>query len=280
MSDDALHSYLQKWLQAQPAQRLALPFVDESGQAGHLALAALEQEWVDAAYGIRESHVAQVKLNWWAEELSGAAASGGRHPLTQVLFAAPEIARIEPSDWLAPIQAAMAQQDLPTPADFAEQRTRAQAFHGAWANLETRWWFGVEAEASRAGIAATADHLLHALVWLDTQVDHDRLALPMARLARHGLDRSALASDSAERRAALRDQLDDIAALLRDAQAHAGPLSLFRGLQMRENARLIRRARRAADPLARLREARAKPAPGSVFRAWSAARAWRRQARI
>nr|WP_244962471.1 phytoene synthase [Oleiagrimonas soli] len=264
-------------MQAQPAQRLALPFLDASAQAGHLALAALEQEWIDAAYGIHEAHVAQVKLNWWAEELAGAAASGGRHPLTQILFAAPQIERIELADWLAPIQAAMAQHEWPSASDFGEQRARAEALHGALARLESAWWFGDATKAARASDVAVADHLLHDLIQLDVAETRERLPLPMARLARHGLDRASLQHDSEARRAAVRDQLDDIAKLMQATDKASLPLTLFRGLQMRENKRLLRRARRNADPLARLREARVKPAPGSVFRAWAAARDWRRQ---
>ncbi len=278
MSKAALHSYVEKWLAAQPAQRLALPFVEAPGYTGHLALAALEQEWVDAVYGIREPQVAQVKLNWWAEELSGAPAGGGRHPLTQALFAAPQAEHVEMAHWLAPIQAAMAQLDAPTPADFTEQRTRAEAFHGAMAQLETRWWFGADADPACAMAHAAADHLLHATARLVQQDAHECLPLPMARLARHGLDRQSLAGDSPARRDAVREQLQDIADLMQAARGRRGPLSLFRGLQMRENRRLLRQARRSGDPLARLQSGRARPAPASVFRAWSAARAWRRRA--
>ncbi len=276
MSDAALQSYLDKWLKARPSRRLAMPFVEEGRYAGHLALAALEQEWLDAAYGIREPQVAQVKLHWWIEELAGAPAGGGRHPLTQALFAAPQAARVDPVHWLAPVQAAMAQLEAPTPADFAEQCARAQAFHGALARLETRWWFGADADAGQAEAQAVIDHLLQAAAQLQRDHEHERLAVPMSRLARHGLDRSALSRDTPARRAALREQLNDIDGLRRDALTRSGPLSLFRGLQMRENERVLRRAMTAADPLARLQQSRARPAPGSVFRAWAAARAWRR----
>ena len=277
MSGAPLQSYLDKWLAAQPAQRLAMPFIEAPAFAGHRALAALEQEWIDAVYGIRELQVAQMKLHWWAEELAGAPASGGRHPLTQALFASPAAGHVEPGLWLAPLEAAMAQLDAATPADFAEQRTRAAALHGALARLETCWWYGADADPARAAAHAVVDHLLHATALLDAQREHERLALPMARLARHGLDRAALAADSAARRAAVHEQLAEIDALRDAARSLHGPLSLFRGLQMRENERLLRRVRHAAEPLARLKALRARAATGSVFRAWSAAREWRRQ---
>lgn len=277
MNDAPLHSYVEKWLAAQPVQRLAMPFVEDPAFHGHRALAALEHEWVEAAYAIREPQVAQVKLHWWAEELSAAPAGGGRHPLTLALFAAPQAAQVEPAQWLAPLQAAMALLDAPSPSDFAEQQARAEAFHGAIARLETCWWFGPGAAAGRAVAIAVADHLLHATARIEQARDHERLPLPMAQLARHGLDRASLGSDSPARRAAVRENLQQIAALLETARSERGPLSLFRGLQMRENRRLLRRACRGGDPLAQLERSRARPAPASVFRAWSAAREWRRR---
>ena len=72
MSEAALQSYIDKWLAVQPQQRIALAFVDQGVYPGHIALAALEQELLAAAYGIREPQVAATKLNWWAEELAGA----------------------------------------------------------------------------------------------------------------------------------------------------------------------------------------------------------------
>lgn len=277
MSAAALQGHLDKWLAAHPAQRLAIPYMAGDEHAGHLALAALEHEWIAAAYGIREPQVAAMKLNWWAEELAGAPASGGRHPLTQVLFAAPEIGRVMLEHWLAPIQAALARQEQPTAPDFDQQLHQAEAFHGALARLETLWWFGPDAHPARAERVAALDHLLYAAAQLDQHADRERLALPMARLARHGLDRDGLRADGPARREALRAQLDDLAAGYRDAAGMPGPLSLFRGLDMRENGHLLRRARRARDPLQRLQRGYAGPSPGSVFRAWAAARAWRRQ---
>lgn len=275
MSAQAIQSYVDKWLAAHPALRVAMPFLDAQTHAGHLALAALEHEWVEAAYGVREPQVAQVKLNWWAEELAGAPASGGRHPLTQALFAAPEIERVTLEHWLTPIQAALSQHDQPTAADFTRQLQQAQVFHGAIARLETVWWFGSEADPARAERLAALDHLLYATALIEQRSEHERLALPMARLARHGLDRDALGHDSPERRAALHTHLADLAQAQRAAMRLPGPLSLFRGLDMRENQRLLRRAQRASRPLQRLRADYARPGAGTVFRARAAARAWR-----
>lgn len=270
----ALQSYVDKWLAVQPAQRMALVFVDPARHPGHIALAALEQELLSAAYGIREPHVALGKLNWWAEELSGAAASGGRHPLTQVLFDDERAHAIAIGCWLAPVLAAMAQLEEGTPADFEAQLAAAGALHGALAALETAWWYGVEATPQRAARVAAINHLLHALRRLEDDAERDRLPLPMARLARYGLARHALRQRSAARDEAIEAQLADLQSGWREAARLPGPLSVFRALESREAGRLLRRARGAGDPLAVLQQG-GQGGFGATFAAWRAAQRWR-----
>ncbi|WP_424683027.1 squalene/phytoene synthase family protein [Frateuria sp. YIM B11624] len=273
---DALQSYLDKWLAAQPAQRVALAFVEPARHPGHVALAALEQEWLGAAYGIREPHVAATKLNWWAEELAGAAESGGRHPLTQVLFDDERAARIGSERWLAPVLAAMAQLEEGTAADFGAQVAAASQLHGALAALETAWWFGDSASPERAARMATLAHLLHALRRLDDDAERDRLPLPMASLARHGLSRDQLRRAGTARNAAARDQLGEITAAWREAARLPGPLSVFRAVESREGERLAQRAMGAAEPLEALQRARPAGGLATTLAAWQAARRWRR----
>ena len=252
MSDTALQSYIDKWLAVQPQQRIALAFVDPKTYPGHIALAALEQEWLAAAYGIREPQVAATKLNWWAEELSGAAASGGRHPLTQVLFDDDRAQALPAERWVAPVLAAMAQLEEGTAADFPAQLAAGSMLHGAIAELETAWWFGDDASAARAARVATLSHLLFSLLRLEEDAERDRLALPMARLARHGLSRHELRKPSPAREEAIRAQLDDLHAAWREADRLPGPLSAFRGLESRHGRTLVDSARKAADPLGAL----------------------------
>lgn len=273
---DALQSYVDKWLAVQPAQRIALAFVDPARYPGHIALAALEQELLGAAYGIREPHVAATKLNWWAEELAGAAQSGGRHPLTQVLFDDARAVRIGSERWVAPVLAALEQLEQGTAADFAGQFAAALPLHGALAALETAWWFGEEASSERAARLATLAHLLHALRRLDDDAERDCLPLPMAPLARHGLSRAELRKPGAARDAAVREQLGALAGAWREAAGLAGPLSVFRALESREGERLARRAAHGDGPLQTLQ--RDWPAGGvaSTFAAWQAARRWQR----
>ena len=277
MSDTALQSYIDKWLAVQPQQRIALAFVDPKTYPGHIALAALEQEWLAAAYGIREPQVAATKLNWWAEELSGAAASGGRHPLTQVLFDDDRAHALPSERWVAPVLTAMAQLEEGTAADFPAQVAAGSLLHGAIAELETAWWFGDGVSSARAARVATLSHLLFSLLRLEEDAERDRLALPMARLARHGLSRHELRKPSPAREEAIRAQLDDLHAAWREADRLPGPLSAFRGLEPRHGRTLVDSARKAADPLGALRQGQGRQGPAVGWQAWLAARSWRKQ---
>jgi phytoene synthase len=274
----ALQSYIDKWLAVQPRQHVALAFVDAGRYPGHIALAAWEQELLSAAYGIREPQVAAAKLNWWAEELAGAAASGGRHPLTQVLFDDERAHALPGEQWLAPVLAAMAQLEEGTAADFASQLAAGAQLHGALAALETAWWYGPDASPERAARVATLSHLLFALLRLEEDAERDRLPLPMARMARFGLSRGDLCAPGVAREQAIRAQLEDLAAAWRESERLAGPLSVFRALESRGNQALAGRAAKAAEPLAMLRKGQVPGGPGTAWQAWRAARAWHRQA--
>lgn len=273
----AIQSYVDKWLAVQPAQHLALVFVKPARHLGHLALAALEQEIIAAAYGIREPTVALNKLNWWAEELSGAMVSGGHHPLTQALFSDARAQAIPAELWMAPALEAMTQFDDGTAADFAGQLAAATPMHGALARLETAWWYGPGADPARAVHEAVLSHTLHALRRLEDDADRDRLPLPMAQLARYGLARNALATPSAARNGAIAAQLDDIQRAWQEASRLPGPLSVFRALEAYEARRLLRRSRHAGDVLKALQHGRPSNY-GTTWAAWRAASRWRRQA--
>lgn len=272
-----LQGFIDKWLAVQPQQRLALVFVDGARHPGHLALAALEQELLAAAYGIREPQVAAAKLQWWAEELSGAAASGGRHPLTQVLFDDERAHVIASERWLAPVLAAMAQLEQGTAADFPAQLRAALPLHGALAALETAWWYGTDASAERAARLAALNHLLHALLRLERDAERDRLPLPMAQLARHGLSRAQLRTPGVARQQAVRAQLQDLQASWRESAALAGPLSVFRALESHHARRLAQGAAVATDALAALQAGAPRSGLATTLQAWRAARAWQRQ---
>lgn len=273
----ALQSYVDKWLAVQPQQRMALVFVDPAKYPGHIALAALEQELLSAAYGIREPQVAATKLNWWAEELNGAATSGGRHPLTRVLFDDDRAHAMPQEYWLAPVLAAMAQLEEGTAVDFSAQLNAASTLHSALAALETSWWYGEAASPARAAHVATLSHLLYALRRLQDDAERDRLPLPMARLARFNLSRTALRERSEARDQAIRAQLGDLQSSWSEAADLAGPLSVFRALEAGVGERLVRKAVRADEPLAVLQQGAPDGGFLATLRAWQAARQWQKR---
>ncbi|MGP1667641.1 MAG: phytoene synthase, partial [Rhodanobacter sp.] len=215
--------------------------------------------------------------NWWAEELSGAASSGGRHPLTQVLFDDERAHAIPTEQWLAPVLAAVAQLDQGTAADFDGQIAAAEPLHGALAALETAWWYGIDAPVSRATRVAVLNHQLYALRRLEQDAEGNRLPLPMAQLARHGMSRSQLREPSTARQQAIRAQLEDLRQSWRDSARLPGPLSVFRALESGDGQRLAKRAVRSGDALAVLRQGQRGSSPVTAVRAWRAARAWRRR---
>jgi phytoene synthase len=274
--DAVLQGFIDKWLAVQPQQRIALAFVDGRRYPGHVALAALEQEWLGAAYGIREPQVAAAKLGWWAEELAGASESGGRHPLTRVLLDDERAHAIPMEQWLAPIVAAMAQLEQGTAADFHAQLNAAAPLHAALAALETSWWFGAGVSSERAGRVATLTHLLHALLRLDQDVERDRLPLPMDKLARHGLSRTQLRSNTDAREQAIKAQLEDLRAGWRDSMSMAGPLSVFRTVESQHAERLMQRAGRG-EALIGLQAGQSRTWLSTAWVAWQAARAWHRR---
>lgn len=273
-----LQGFIDKWLAVQPQQRVALAFVDGRRYPGHVALAALEQELIGAAYGIREPQVAAAKLGWWAEELAGAASSGGRHPLTQVLFDDERAHAMASEVWLAPVLAAMAQLEQGTAENFAGQLDAALPLHGSLAVLETAWWYGADASAERASRVAVLNHLLYALLRLEQDAERDRLPLPMALLARHGLDRAQLRAASPAREQAIKAQLQDLLASWRQSATLAGPLSVFRALESRRAAQLAQRAVRSGSSLAALQAGQSRTGLATSLQAWRAARDWHRQA--
>lgn len=272
MNEGATQSFVDKWLAVQPQQRVALGFVDPAVRDERTALAALEQELIASAYGVREPQVAAAKLQWWAEELSGAAASGGRHPLTKLLFASDRARQVSPQLWLDPVLAAMAQLEQGTSSDFPSQVAASRNMHGALAALENAWWFGADAPREAAARIATLSHLVFALSRLELDVERERLPLPMSRLARHGLSRGQLKEDSPARREALKAQLAELADALAQALGTGEPLSTFRGLEGRTALATARGAARAAEPLAELHRRQARTGPATALRAWRSAR--------
>lgn len=271
METRAVDSQLEALFRARPELRLALPYLKSQVDTSLLALAGIQQQWVDAVYTIDESTVASSKLRWWGDELLAAREGHTHHPLAAALFASERAKQLDPALWREAVEAGLALREYPPARDFAAQVDAAEGFHGALARLETALGFGPDADASRAARLAALGHLLSALLHVDSPgVDND--VLPMQRLARHALDRSGLSEDSPARQAAIRDQLKDLQSAFVDAMYFPGPIALPSVLSSLANRAQLRRALKSRQPLAALANPRGRLGPLMALRAWRAAR--------
>jgi phytoene synthase len=277
MSDGALATWLHAWRGSHPQLEPAWAFLRADARRDvYVALAALEQEWLDAVYAIREPHVAAVKLQWWREELELARTGVARHPLTRAVFADERIRALPAEVWSDAMDAAMFALDSASPADLAAQLAAARPLHGTLARIETALWFGSDARSGHAQAVASVQHGVALLRNFTNELEHGRSPLPMALLARHGLSLDGLSEDGEARRAALRDQARALRQALTETDKITGPLSLFRDLQARLDGRALRAAGNAADPLRALYKGQG--GLRSLLDAWRGARAWHRAA--
>ncbi|MGH8164143.1 MAG: squalene/phytoene synthase family protein, partial [Rhodanobacteraceae bacterium] len=113
MTDTALEHWLRDWRAAHPQLETAWVFLREHERVYYGAFAALESEWLQAVYAIREPQVAAAKLQWWREELRLAQNDHARHPLTQALFGAARARAIPQEWWEQTIDAALSRLDAP-----------------------------------------------------------------------------------------------------------------------------------------------------------------------
>ena len=275
MDNGPLQDWLEAWRESHPQLEPAWVFLRaDARREVYGAFAALEQEWLEAVYAIREPHVAAVKLQWWGEEMQLAHAGAARHPLTQALFADEGARAIPARLWNEALEAAMLALDSAPAADFPAQLRAARPLHGTLARLETALWFGVDASAERAQAVAAAQHGLELIRNLPDEIEHGRSPLPMALMARHGLSLAELANESDARRAALRDQARMLGQALAETDKMPGPLGLFRGLQAQLDRRALRVAQTASNPLHALQGGQG--GFRGLLHAWGAARAWHR----
>lgn len=273
--NDSLGDWLHAWCGSHPQLEPAWAFLGADPRHPiYTAFAALEQEWLDAVYAIRESHVAAVKLQWWGEDLRLAQTGAARHPLTQALFADERARAIPARFWDEAMGAAMVALDPAPAADFPAQLAAARPLHGALARIETALWFGADANNGRAQAVASVQHGVALMRNFSSELDHGRSPLPMTLLARHGLNLGDLDKESPARSTALRDQAQALRQALDETDKMAGPLSLFRSLQARLDRRALRAAGKAADPLQSLYKGQG--GLRGLLDAWSAARTWHR----
>lgn len=250
VSDSApLASFEAKWGAAYPELGLGLGFVAAAQRRAQAAFACIAFEIEHAAFAVRETEPATIKLQWWAEELARAGRGEPRHPLTQALAEHPALTALPPAHWYALITGALAQRDPEPAATRAAQLEGYAALYGPLATIEALLFPPLDAAAS-ARVRALARALRETAALAEALRD-SRLPLPLDLLARHRLSRGELAQTSPQQASALRDWLAQLAADLGAASAGArlGPLQAAAASADRWRAR---KAARAADPAAAL----------------------------
>lgn len=258
-------SWRAEWLAARPEWRLLEVFHPAARTPAACALAMLAQEWIDAALAIREPEVARRKLAWWLDEIDALGAGRARHPLTCALAegarargVAPLLARAVGGAWtLSEAESIGATADLiDACVPLASALAEAGVEHGAWGPVPD----------GRASVLAAA--LLADLVRDWPRFSRpERGLVPLALLARHGVDRAAAQSGHAA--AACDALLADLARELAEAVGRRHRGDLLAGWLVLARAWLdaIARAPRAA------REGRlAAPRFRMLWSLWRAAR--------
>ena len=85
MDSGSASAFIDKWLQRWPEWRVAEVFVPPAQREHALALFALRQELLEAAWGGDDPRPGEAKLAWWMEELHGWSLGRRRHPLGAIL---------------------------------------------------------------------------------------------------------------------------------------------------------------------------------------------------
>lgn len=230
----ALDSHVEKWLAQEPEMEIALVFAGAGRQRARL-WGALENEWLDAVFGLSDPGVAQAKLAWWGESL---AVAGSGHPLVHA-FAQETGDAVPAALWQAVTDAALALAGLDTaPADVAALISSRLPLAAALVAVETALW-------PQAG-AGDAQALARSLIlrqWRRHRIGELPQPgwLPLQLLARHGL-RAQAAYAHEDMAASNRLFADLAAALLALPAMAAGPR--LRRVRTRFDGRILARLSR------------------------------------
>lgn len=248
---EAIAHFVAKWHRREPEMQQAEVFCPPSLQPRFRAWGALLHELRESVFELSDPRVAQVKSQWWAEELAGLSAGRSRHPVTAPLAGLP-------ADWTTLAGALLAQvvDESPRPADADRALAQLLPLSSAIVAAEAAVF---ERGAGPRDAEALAVHLL-AQRLPEGLLAEDQARLPMNLLARHGVSAADVAAGRGE--PLLRDWAGELLVRLPPAAAHPVP---FRRLRSGfDRARLARlKAGKGFDP----------PGPlTTLLRAWRHAR--------
>src|SRR5438445_5813650 len=203
---DAQHgayaSFEEKWLAANPEQATVALFLAPDARLRAAAFGSLVHEFEQAAFGLREAQVAEVKIQWWRQELLAAASGSPRHPLSAVLFADPQAAKVDAADWMALCDGALSMRHVGAASDLESLLSDYSVLYAPVARIEAVLFDAPVVGAAAMAKLWTVSHLLLALRHLADVPE--RLPVPLDLLARHELTRAMLAEAHPKRTELLR----------------------------------------------------------------------------
>lgn len=250
MSDQeasAFASFEEKWLAANPEQATVALFLAPEARLRASAFGCLIHELEQAAFGLREAHVAEVKIQWWRQELLAAASGRPRHPVSTVLFSDPAAATIDAVAWEGLVDGALAMMQVGAASDLEALLASYAPLYLPVARVEAALFNAPAAQAPAAARLWTVSHLLQALRHLPDA--GERLPVPLDVLARHESTRGALSEASAKRDDLLRDLLGRLAGATTAALGDSPRAPLARRVRGRLDLALMQTAQRSAEPL-------------------------------
>jgi hypothetical protein len=214
------------WLAARPEWRLLEVFHPAAREPAAGVLEMLAQEWLDAGLSIREPDVARRKLAWWLDEIAELGSGRARHPLTTALADGPGLRDAAPILARA-VGSALALVEVEAVASTASLVDATVPLAAALDEVGVALGIWRSAGSDRAPALAAA--LLGDLLrdW-PRFARPERGLVPLALLARHGVDR--VAAQSGNDAAACDALLRDLAGELRGTvgRGHRGDLAVGR----------------------------------------------------
>jgi phytoene synthase len=262
MNRGEAESFIGKWLQAEPWQRLPLLFEPAAQRPLREVLEAIGFELRQAALASSDERVATVKLGWWAEEWQCLAQGQPRHPLTRALAPVPALDVASGQRWVASAGALAADDSA---ADLDALLSRWAAYAAAEQALQAHWLLLPASlpDVRSRGLSLLADRL-HAA---RQELARGRMPLPLSVLAEHGLTRPTMTADDAAASRALAAHacgIADALALLPD------PPDRYRRIQLQLS--MLRARSVASDGTAAWAGQAVLPRWRSALVAWRASR--------
>lgn len=211
--------FIDTWLAAEPWHRLPGLFEAPAQRPARQLLEAIGFQLRNAALDSSDARVSAVKLPWWHEEMTLLGRGQPRHPLTRALAALQDGAGIDEERGRQWVLAAARLASDASDADLAARLPRWQDYARAQQLASTPWLPAAAGDDRLHGLALLAERL--------SAMAHDqrlgRLSLPLRQMARHGLDRAAVAAgtDDPAVAAALAGYAGELAAALAGALAEA-----------------------------------------------------------